>query len=314
MRILFTGISSFTGFWFARTLLDGGHEIVAPLARKVADYEGVRARRAELLRGRCRMVEDCPFGSDAFLREVRAAGHFDVLCHHAADVTDYKSRDFDYLRATAANCRQARAVLGELRDRGCRVLVATGSVFEADEGAGEKPLRAFSPYGLSKTLTWQILRYEAGAAGLETRKFVIPNPVGAYEEPRFSTYLATSWLAGRVPSVKTPAYVRDNVPVTLLALAYRSLVERPHDPATAVVSRSPGFWAETQGAFAERMARALAPRLGVACPLRCEEQTVFEEPRVRIGAEPLDAGAHAWNEPAWWDELAEYYRANVSPA
>jgi hypothetical protein len=38
-------------------------------------------------------------------------------------------------------------------------IVLTGSVFEADEGLGESPLRAFSPYGLSKTVTGQIFPF-----------------------------------------------------------------------------------------------------------------------------------------------------------
>jgi UDP-glucose 4-epimerase len=31
MRLLLTGISSFTGLWFARALTQAGHEVVAPL-------------------------------------------------------------------------------------------------------------------------------------------------------------------------------------------------------------------------------------------------------------------------------------------
>ena len=42
MRILFTGASSFTGYWFVRALAQTGHEVVCPLRGTLWDYEGVR--------------------------------------------------------------------------------------------------------------------------------------------------------------------------------------------------------------------------------------------------------------------------------
>ena len=38
-------------------------------------------------------------------------------------------------------------------------------------------------------------------------KFVIPNPFGPYEEPRFTAYLMRTWLAGETAHVQTPRYV-----------------------------------------------------------------------------------------------------------
>ena len=31
MKILFTGASSFTGYWFVKTLAEAGHEVICPL-------------------------------------------------------------------------------------------------------------------------------------------------------------------------------------------------------------------------------------------------------------------------------------------
>ena len=55
----------------------------------------------------------------------------------------------------------------------------TGSVFEQNEGAGEPPLVAFSPYGLSKGLTAEVVRHRCREFGIRYGKFVIPNPFGA---------------------------------------------------------------------------------------------------------------------------------------
>ena len=46
MKILFTGISSFTGYWFAKELSEKGHEIIATLTKdSLDDYEGIRKER-----------------------------------------------------------------------------------------------------------------------------------------------------------------------------------------------------------------------------------------------------------------------------
>ena len=106
-----------------------------------------------------------------------------MLCHQGALVGDYRSPDFDPYGAAAANIFRLPEVLRALKDRGCGRLVLTGSVFEANEGAGSAPLRAFSPYGLSKGLTAAAAQFYADREGFTFEKFVIPNPFGPYEDP-----------------------------------------------------------------------------------------------------------------------------------
>ncbi len=145
MKVLLTGASSFTGFWFALKLAEKGAQVTAALRGRA--YEGLRAERVRKLAAHAEIVPDCAFGSDAFLDLVGARA-FDVLCHHGAEVGDYKNPDFDVAAALAANTFNARRTLSLLRVRGAKAVVVTGSVFEPDEGAGPSPRRAFSPYGL----------------------------------------------------------------------------------------------------------------------------------------------------------------------
>ena len=107
---------------------------------------------------------------------------------------------------------------------GCRRIVLTGSFFEPGEGAGSDECRAFSPYGLSKGLTAELVAFRAAEAGMHLGKFVIPNPFGPMEDPRFPAYLIRTWAAGETPAVNTPAYVRDNIHVSLLARVYADFV------------------------------------------------------------------------------------------
>jgi nucleoside-diphosphate-sugar epimerase len=235
---------------------------------------------------------------------------WDVLCHHAADVTNYRSPDFDVSAAVAGNTHNLPAVLKALGTKGCRRVVLTGSVFEPQEGQGELDygeLRAFSPYGVSKGMTADIFRYDVSRHGMLLGKFVIPNPFGPYEEPRFTAYLLKTWMSGQMAEVRTPAYVRDNIHVSLLAAAYRRFVEQlPAEPGFQKLN--PSGYVESQGAFAERFAREMRRRLNLECLLVLRQQTEFPEPRTRVNTDPLDAADLGWNEWQAWDDIAAYYR------
>ena len=302
MKILLTGASSFTGLWFVRALHQAGHQVPAALRQPREDYrDGPRASRVRELGD----VAECAFGlafGDASFLDLCRSDSWDLLCHHAAQVGDYRSAAFDVAGALAANTRNFTEVLRAMR--GLRGVVLTGSVFEADEGAGTTPLRAFSPYGMSKGLTAQLVRFWCEAAGLAIGKFVISNPFGPFEEPRFCTYLMRQWSAGQVAEVRTPAYVRDNIHVDLLARAYAAFVDKAA-AGPGFARANPSGYVETQGAFAERFAREIGQRTSLDCRVSLAPQTDFAEPLVRINTEPAQVAA--WNENAAWDGIARYY-------
>jgi UDP-glucose 4-epimerase len=308
MRILFTGGSSFTGLWFIQELARAGHEVVATFRQRPEQYrDELRRRRVALALKACRGVFGCSFGDRRFL-ELLHGETWDLLCHHAADVTDYKSPDFDLLSAVGSNTHNLAAVMDALKSP--RRVVLTGSVFENDEGAGSDDLPAFSPYGLSKSFTYQIFRHHALRLGCTLGKFVIPNPFGPHEDPRFTAYLLKTWLSGQAATVNTPEYVRDNIHVSLLARAYaRFAAELPTAPV--LCRMNPSGYPESQGAFSLRVAVAMRERLGLPCEVKLQPQISFTEPRVRINTDLPDAASLGWNESCAWDELAAFYRGQL---
>jgi nucleoside-diphosphate-sugar epimerase len=291
--------------WFAEKLVASGAAVTAPLRAAPETYPGVRAKRVERLGKIVEIVPNCVFGDERFL-ELVGSRTFDALCHHAAEVGDYRSVDFDVTGAVAANTRNFRHVLDRMLKNGLKAVVATGSVFEQDEGAGVQPMRAFSPYGLSKGLTWQVLRHWCLVMGAPLAKFVIANPFGPFEEPRFGAYLINTWRKGEMAEVRTPRYLRDNIHVDLLGLAYAKFV---HEVVAAGIGRrfGPCGYLETQGAFAERVGRELAPRLGLDGRVRLLTQTDFSEPLARINADLIDPAGYGWDEGKAWDAMAKFY-------
>ena len=304
MRVLFTGATSFTGMWFVRELHKRGHQVVAA-SRAQPARSSLRGQRVQEVEECCFFVWGAPFGSDAFLEAAKQHGPFDVLCHHGAETTNYKDPSFNCLQAVCANASNLDRVLATLKDVGCSRVVLTGSVFEADEGAGSAPLRAFSPYGLSKTLTSQIFRFYCERFDIGLGKFVIANPFGPFEEPRLTDYLLRCWTADKPAHVATPAYVRDNIPISLLAIAYAEFVETLS--ASGFKKVNPSFYVETQRAFTERFAREIGKRLDLSPRVTFADQTEFSEPLARINTDPLMLNLLGWSEAAAWADLAAYY-------
>ncbi len=311
MRILFTGISSFTGCWFARALMQAGHEVTGPLRGAPIRYESVRRARVDRMLSGCRLVPETPFGSEPFLRLVREDGPWDLLCHHAAETANYRSPDFDLHAAVQSNSLNLRSVLAAFKQKGGRAVVLTGSVFENDEGEGDGTMRAFSGYGLAKALTWQVFRFYCEAAGVPLGKFVIPNPFGPWEEPRFTAYLIKTWKQGQVAAVKTPDYVRDNIHIDLLTEVYvRFVGQTANADKAATFKLNPSGYAETQGAFADRVAREVRARSSWACGLELLKQEDFAEPLKRINTQSARDMVPRWDEASAWDAFVKYYAPN----
>src|SRR3977135_1567233 len=130
MKILFTGASSFTGHWFVSKLAERGHEGWATFTQTSAEAYGsdIRGQRVRRLLDKCQPLFSCRFGDERFLKLLNDE-KFELLCHHAADVTNYKSPDFDVARAVANNTFRASDVLQSLQSAGYSLLL-TGSIFE----------------------------------------------------------------------------------------------------------------------------------------------------------------------------------------
>jgi len=308
MKILFTGSSSFTGYWFIKELAAQGHAVTAVVRGKSDQYTGLRKQRLDGIAKWATIIWNCSFGDPAFL-DLLDQG-FDAVCHHGAQVENYKSPDFDVAAAVRSNTLNCRQVMEKLKDEGR--LIVTGSVFEANEGIGNAPLVAFSPYGLSKTSSWEVFRYWGWKLSVPLTKFVIPNPFGPYEEPRFCNYLVQTWKKGEIPAINTPDYIRDNIHADLLAKHYVAALEGPVKEKIG-----PSGYIESQGSFGVRFAREMATRLPLRCEVRLGKQTSFDEPLIRTNdALSSGPGIHpsiaAWDEKKAWDELAEYYKKQIT--
>lgn len=312
MKILFTGGSSFTGFWFIKELIAEGHEVVATFTVPDIDsYEGIRKKRVELIKDKVKSYWNTKFGDELFIKILKAENNIDLFCHHASDVVNYKSENFDIAKALSNNTRNLSSVLEIIKKNGCNGILLTGSVFEGNEGTGSDDLIAFSPYGLSKQLTLEMFKYYCRKKEFKLAKFVIPNPFGPYEEQRFTNYLVTTWIKGGIPVIKTPLYVRDNIHVSLLANTYAKFAKEIINNDGNYIKINPSGYIESMEEFTKRFSVEISKRVKINCLYEIENQVEFIEPLKRFNTFPALQYVGNWNESKAWDELADFYQQQI---
>lgn len=301
-KVIMTGASSFTGFWFAKALSGIGHEVYLVFCKGLEEYRVFpRAERVRELASSfsCRFL--CQFGSPAFF-DLLTSEDFDLLAMHGAVVGDYKAAEFPVLGAVSSNVNELDRVL----DRFGGPVVVTGSYFEAREG-GDSANLPVSPYGLSKSLTTDIVEFACSQRRLPCGHFVIPNPFGPFEEYRYTSHLASTWLRRGVPVLQFPKYLRDNIHASILADEYARFVSEMRGAAPGSYRSAPSQYVETQLEFTERFAREMRPRLEVPCEYAVREAGEYGEPMRRFNAGRVPSS----DDSGLWSRLAEYYRTHA---
>lgn len=277
--VLFAGASSFTGFYFAKALAERGFKVHALFQKERDAYSGLRKKRVEAL---------LPFVTPHFNSSIQhpPKGSFDLFAFHAASTDNYKSISFDPLKEAEKVVRNLPVLLKQVR----RVLF-TGTLFQR-----HGQLEALSPYGVSKTVIYEILRFWCDQLKVPLREFYIPQPFGIFEEPRLPTYLIETWKRGECAELKECSSEFDFIPAPLLASAYAS------EQITF-----PSYFRESVLDFANRFGKEMQKQLDL-------DPKVHGSPSLslppRFGKEPLNPKEFDFDEENFWKEYAEWYRTD----
>jgi nucleoside-diphosphate-sugar epimerase len=313
MNIIFTGASSFTGFWFAKKLIENGNNVFCTFTDiDINNYSSLKKQRILKLEKKCNLVYNCKFGSEKFFSIINEIGKVDLFCHHGAEVGNYRSIEFDIPGALKNNTYGLNKSLDVLTKAGCEKVILTGSVFEPYEGAGSNDLKGFSPYGLSKYFTFETFRFFTEKLNIKLGKFTIPNPFGPFEEERFCHYLLKNWVENKIPSINTPLYIRDNIPVNILADSYMKFIKQLNNSTELINKLNPSGFIESMGTFTQRLSSEFRIRLGFDCNYELKKQTDFDEPMIRINTDSVFKGVDSWNESDFWDEYTEFYKTKLN--
>lgn len=276
-------------------------QVTGTLSQNRPAYSGGRASRIASISPNVRLVQSTGIESDRFASLIDGE-QFDVIGIHHATVGDYKSGDFDIVEAVRRATARARESAKALAANGTSNAIITRSVFEGRLG-NRSENRPVSPYAIAKTATSEIWSDALRTEGIAVKDFVITNPFGPFEEPRFVNYLVRTWKAGEVPMLQAPQYIRDNVPISLLAQSYATYALS--DLGTQ--SFCPSYKPMSNLEFAKLIARKFSKVLGSEPLVHSASDPQQVEPLFLGGIDAVDFDSeHA--EQRFWNDYANFYK------
>jgi nucleoside-diphosphate-sugar epimerase len=289
-----------SGAVITRRLAERAHEVHIPLRRSREDYPALVSPPWRSNQQNVVVYDDVAHGSESMNAFIESVGA-EVFVIHAHPMTDFRSTDYSIAAAVEQMTTGIDRQMSAFAAHGGKVIVYSGTIFEPDNGLSPRP--GISRYGISKLAVFEIIRLAADRVGLDVRKVVIPNPFGAGESGRFGNYLAGSWRDNVVPAVRTPLYIRDNIPSAELAIRYVDYIEAGNERRDVI---RPSGYIENQHDFALRVAREIGERLGRDLPIDAAAQTVFDEPIVLVndGSRSIEFRSV---EKEFWDEYASSF-------
>ena len=305
MKILFTGSSSFTGYHFIKCLVKDGHDLTITFSKNKNFYLKQKNNRSERVKDLIKNY-DCNFNVDFsneksinFLKKISS---IDVFCHHFADTSNYKSNKYDLYNALENNTKILDESIKILKGKGLKDYIYTGSYFEPAEEFSLN-YNSFSSYGLSKSLTGQIIRHYCHNHSVNYKKFIIPNPLGELEdENRLTTFVAKQWIDKKIFVIQQPAYLRDNIPIKILSKRYSYFIK-----GRKLKLDSPSFYRLSNLDFIALFSKEMKKRSNLKCEFNFINSPKYTEPMKKFNDNRLKINEFKITATDLWDELIKYY-------
>lgn len=292
-----TGVSSFTGYYIAKALVDEGCEVVGITVGSMPDTQVKVRRIRELvnLKGNLKLVPLSELDKEP-------KKLFDVLILHGSYMVNRRRNDFDIQQAVKLTTETTKTLV----DHGSYSLVVhTGTFSEPNESLGDD-LRSFDPYSTSKSLIYEAHRDLFDGSPLH--KYVMPNPIGLLQNSNIFTSAFNEWKTGKVFHLNNPWLVRDFVPVELLASDYLGFIKRVMNSKTnQSVKRYPSLYVGTLGMMLAKVANIAKKSHDLACLIEASknQNKSEQQPRIRINTDMVDSSINNWNEELWWNEYVK---------
>ena len=303
MKILFTGISSFTGFWIANYFASKGYTIDAVLTKKnITQYDSLRIERLTRLSDNINLIFDCRFGDNKFISLIKS-NQYDIIIHHASNVKDYSSNSFDWQLAINENTNNIEIVIKEISANSNAIFSYSSTVFEKGGISKDDPI---NKYAFSKKLSNEIIKYFCFKYGIKFTQIFISNPFGPFEDFKLNHHILTSWKSCLDFVIKTPEYIRDFIPVDLLAISYFEHIISLQITNNLIHSYSPSGYQMKIVDYVFFLSNKLKQHSGDEKNYKTENQINFSEP-IKLVNETNVLSNKTWNEKEFWFKYFNYY-------
>ena len=227
LNILFVGASSFTGMWFANRL-SRNYNVTCTFTKNRNLYSGLRNKRIKNLSKNIKKRFKICFGDKKFINLI-SKNNFDIFCFHFASQDGYNSDlSFNFAKSLHASSFNIYKVFKILKERGCKHITYTGSIFEQNEGIPINS-KSFNSYGLSKYITSQFIKFFCNSLKLHFKKFVISHPFGEFEDNKLTRSILLNCSKNKIVLIKHPKYIRDFIDIKTLSENYFQFVSNKKD-------------------------------------------------------------------------------------
>ena len=302
--IIFTGGSSFTGYHFIKQLNQNKIKAIVlfSFSRKdVNKFNKNKIKRINYVIKNNTCFFECIYGSKKFLNILNKFDQIDIFCHHFAYTKDYNNNNFKFAESIKVNTNNIDKVISILKQKKLKKLIYSGSYFEPNYY--KKFNGNLNLYGLSKYLTSRILEIICKKNLINFSKFIISNPFGELEdENRLTTLIANSWKKNEVFNMRSPYYIRDYIPVSVLRKLYFNFLfksdSNTFDPSYFVISNL-----KFLKIFSKRMKKKKSSN---KCLFEYNKDMFFKEPRTINNSDKSHKYYYLKNK-LFTDEEVNYY-------
>ena len=307
-RIIFTGGSSFTGYHFIKQLNQNKIKVIVffSFSKKDIDkFNKNKIKRINYIIKHNTCFFECIYGSKNFINTLAKFNQIDIFCHHFAYTKDYNNNNFKFAKSIKVNTLNIDKVLNFLKQKKLKKLIYSGSYFEPNYS--RKLNELISPYGLSKFLTGKIIEILCKKNSINFSKFIISNPFGELEdENRLATLIASSWGKNKIFNMKSPYYIRDYIPVSILRKLYFNFLfdanTRDFDPSYYVISNIK---------FIEIFSKKMETKSINNCLFEFDKNMIFKEPRI-INNTNKSHKYYSFKKKLFTNEEIKYYKSIIT--
>lgn len=220
-NILFTGVSSFSGFHFVREMSSEQNiKIFCLVSKKITNYTSLKRKRIDLIKKNknVKLIFNVKFGDKNFIRILKEK-KFEIICFHHAYTKNYSNDEkFNFSKSIKENLNNVENVFSNIRKNS--TIIISNSYFQDSRN---KKYKSFSKYGISKNITYEAYKNFSNLYKLKYKSIFINNPWGVFEEKKLNYYLIKNWLEKKEVIIKNPLYVRDNINIEKLSENYKNL-------------------------------------------------------------------------------------------
>lgn len=222
MNILFLGASSFTGFHFVNELSKiKKNKIYCTLTKNINQYKSIRYERIKLLSKKKNIIflKKIKFGDRKFINLLKKI-KFNTFCFHHAFTKNYKDNSkFKFLKSLKENTNNIEEVFKLIDIKS--LIIISNTIFQE---IPSKKYKAVNNYGISKSNSFNQIKYYCEKNNIKYKSIYITNPWGIYEEKKLNYYLIKNWFENKNTYILHPNYIRDNIHIDKLSQSYKKII------------------------------------------------------------------------------------------